>query len=404
MKAWADDEPKRIERAARWLLGVRAGFGDAARAILVARDAERRRPINWVLPGLALLYCLALTLFHRMSFESGSGGYSMMFRVFVFDYTLFLFAGLSGYNMARKWRSNADQVEELSLTPLPPASIGAIMGAGSCALWLRLYVTLMVVDYFTAYLDAQFAADALGDRGAGGIGYAILALVSIAFAPPALAWFHFEAARLAHWMFASHALPRISLLRAGLWNFVAMTMLVFLLSALGSAATGMALGFVAVAGMVLGGGGSGAESMMSSHTGWSLAAIPGLLMVAALKRALCTTYERRFQATWLLYQWWGAGESRQPSVYPPGFQKALPYWSLHYAAQEEEAADVPEKRRSATRRLEAMRERMKAAGERAAPPTADRNSGSPTRSPDPRSGPSHAPACEAASERSSGSP
>lgn len=407
MKPWTDDSPRFAERVARWLLGIHAGLGDAAKAVLVARQAEVRRPANWLVPGLGFAYALALLLYHRFAFDGNDAGLSMIFRIFVFDYTLFLFAGISGWNMARKWRANADQVEELSLTPLPPTSVAALMAAGGSALWLRAFVALAVVDLFSGYFDAQYIVDALGElrrAPAAGMVHAALGIVSMVAAPFLLQWFHFESARLAHWMFVSHALPRISLVRAGIVNFVGMSMIVVVLSGIGSIVTMLALSLLMLLDSAV--GVRGPTFVAGTHTGWSVAALPGLLAVIALKRVATNLYARSFVKTWLLYQWWGAGETRQPSNYPASFHRALAYWTTHFASQEEQLADVPERRRHATRRLAAMKRHFAEVGEAAGlpPSIGDRNSGSPARSPDPRSGPSRGPESAGASERSSGSP
>ncbi len=393
----------------RWrnrLLGVRAGFGDGRRAIEVARRAERRRMINWTIPVLGILFISALLLFHRLVFDSDSAGFGMMFRVFLFDYSLFVFGGISGYNMARKWRANADQVEELSLTPLSPAVLGVIMQAGLCSIWLTLLTGFCVVDIFTAYADADFILQSLRSESGPAVSRVpaiALGALSMLLTPVALAWFHFESVRLAHWMFVPHSMPRVSLLRAGVVNFITMSAIVVGFSAIGSMITGISVMIVAAVAAAFSSFHINPAQYFGAYSVWSIAAIPGLLLIACLKRLASSSYQKAFLSTWLLYQWWGAGESRQPGNYPLELRKAIPLWSLWYAAEEEEIQELPEPRRRATARLRAMRARALQAPVGQAV-TEGKSSDFPSRLPDPRSEPSHEAGFESASGRNSVSP
>src|SRR5690606_12084681 len=108
-----------------------------------------------------------------------------------------------------------------------------------------------------------------------------------------LAWFHFESIRLAHWMFAAHALPRVPLAKAGIANFLAMTGLVIGLSGLGSAMTGICFGLVALFlafAMMVTASGSGSEEIYFSYSVWMLASILGALVVLWLKRIITRQY------------------------------------------------------------------------------------------------------------------
>lgn len=408
----------RLHAISDFLLGIRPGFGYAARAVKVARDADLRGAINWALPVLGILFGLLLLAFHLVSIDTDN----MVFRVFVFDYMLFLFGGLSGWNMARRWRANPDQVEEISLTPLPPAAISCSMMAGPVAIWLRLFVLFAVIELATPFVHWRSYSDAINDFPGVpfAAGWGLFTLVAHVSSVVVLAWFHFESVRLAHWMFAIHALPRISLVGAGIRNFLAMTMIVLTLSAMGSMITGMVMLLVALVGMLLlaltqqgAVFDKGMELMWASYTTWALASVPGALMVLWLKRLLCRAYEKSFVQAWLQYQWWGAGESRQPSTYPPHFRHAFPLWTAYYGMEEEENSGEPAYRRINTKRyreaLERLRTQPLATVLPAPPParqplTAGSSSGSPSPGPDPRNAPSHDQASADGSARSSGSP
>ncbi len=353
----------RFERILYWILGVRRGFGDGRRVIAVAMAADWRSSLNWFIPVLGILFGLAMLLFHEITMDPDSAGFGMMFRIFIFDYSLFLFGGLSGWNMARRWRANADQIEELSLTPLSPSVIASMMSAGALAIWLFLFVLFGFVDLFTPIIHAKWIIE-MTEANDGSF-FLVLPVTTYAvlmglLGPFILAWFHFESIRLAHWMFAVHSLPRVSLLKAGIVNFIVMTTIVGTLSLLGSMVTGICLIVLGLIGEMLGQSVNSFEAF-SAYTVWGLAALPGALVVLFLKRALVRTYEGSFTRSWLMYQWWGAGESQQPGTYPASLYKAIPLWQAFYGMQEEEILEKPMSRRPQTRRYYALLERLKAA-------------------------------------------
>jgi len=353
---------KRVED---WLTGVRPGFGEGARIVQVARSAERRSGLNWAIPALAAVFFLCLLAYQKAEFGSLDGFGGMFFRIFVFDYSIFAFGLLSGWNMARRWRSNSDQVEELSLTPLTPTVAGTMMTAGPVGIWLAMIVGVGAVDLATPVAQAS----EIGRFQSGGAAAAILGLgafLSAGLTPLCLAWFHFESARLAHWMFVVHALPRVSLVRAGIANFIMMTIIVMGLSAVGCATTGVFWIVIAVipASVLSGMTGVSANAIQGSYVVWATSVIPSLLFIVWLKRVVARSYERQFVRAWLLYQWWGAGESTQPSSYPKHFQSALGVWALWLGMQEEEAAGLPPRRRRHTQVYHALQARRGQAADR----------------------------------------
>ncbi|MBI5153747.1 hypothetical protein HZA57_00785 [Candidatus Poribacteria bacterium] len=386
----------------RWLdrlCGVRPGFGDGARVIAVAREADFRHRPNWGIPMLAGLFALFLLATLKLAFEEDSSIGGMMFRVFVFDYSLFLFGGLSGWNVARRWRANSDHVEEISLTPLPPSVIGNVMSAGVIRIWLRVLALFCLIDLLTPIpqMRALFLVPDFGSSRVSGTGFLGLALLygfAALLVPPVMAWFHFESIRLAHWMFSIHSLPRVSLAKAGIHNFLLMTMIVGLLSALGSMVTVFVAMLLTALGAVISLGGIPADRLIESYSVWGLGAIPGALAVVALKRLMSRHYERSFSRAWLLYQWWGAGERTQPSTYPRQFYTELAAWGAYYGMREEEEAGVP----PALRKWE-PRYRVLACD--TGPATSDSNSDSPFQSPDQHSGHAHDQASASGKARSS---
>ncbi|MEQ8819116.1 MAG: hypothetical protein RLY93_02650 [Sumerlaeia bacterium] len=334
-----------------WLIGLRKGFGGSRRVIEVARDADMRSGLSWALPILGFLF--ALILMGAMKFygeESGGFGWAL-FRIFVFDYTLFLFGGLSGWNMARRWRSNPDQCEELSLTPLPPSVIGSLFSGGLISIWLVLMVFYFLIDFATPIIQLK-----QWTWTGGSPAYLVLSALSATLVPVVLAWFHFESIRLGHWMFAIHAIPKVSLLGAGIRNFLMMTMYVVLLSGAGSIITlvlAIVLGLMAEATTNANG------AIFGSYSLWISCSTAGALAVIWLKRLLTRGYESQFVRAWLQYQWWGAGERSQPRRYPAHFRPQLSLWQAFYAMKEEDEIDAKPHRRFYTRRYYAIMDNIK---------------------------------------------
>lgn len=340
----------RILRIWDWLIGIRRGFGDGMRVIRFAQAAHLRRPINWFLPILCVILLGLLLVFHEMTVSESSGIGGMMFRVFIFDYLFFFFGLLSGWNMARKWRENSDEVEELSLTPLSPVVVASTLCVGPVTIWLILTAAFCLLDLALPLVQMQYILGFSTNRPFGLTATLVVLSMSAVLVPPVLAWFHFESARLAHWMFAVHALPKVSLFRAAVGNFFLMTMIVLGLSAFGSMVTGFVAMLLSILLEIFRGSG------FESYSVWGLGSIAGALAVIWLKRLCVKTYQSMFMHSWLKYQWWGAGESRQPKLYPPSFNASIVLWQSYYGMMEEIEADKPLRRRYWTRRYYLIRQ------------------------------------------------
>jgi hypothetical protein len=231
-----------------------------------------------------------------------------------------------------------------------------MMVAGPCAVWLRVILMFALVELLLpipillelSRLSGEVPAAAM----AGLVTFSLVVAVAL---PLAFAWFHYESVHLAHWIMVVHAMPKVSLLSAGISGFLMMTVIVLCLSALGSAATTILVGVLAAAGSVLLAAIDGPGVGAISYAGVALASLPALLVVAWLKRVCTQGFERRFTQAWLLYQWWGAGERQQPRVYPHEFRRRLPLWQAWVEAQEEEVVlcggTGPARRRRRARRL-----------------------------------------------------
>ena len=334
-----------LRRLEARLIGIRRGFGEERRVIDVARDAELRCGSNWVLPGLCAGVFILLLAWHKWILSPNGGTAAMIGRIFLFDYLIFMLGGLSGWNMARRWRGSANTVEELSLTSLNPGVVGHVFMAGSLGIWLRL---LLIVLLFDAVTPVIYITELAGFSSVTAIGLMpLFILVSVV-----LTWFHYESIHLAHWMFAIHALPRISLWKAAITNFALMMVIVGLLSAAGSMLTGFLSMFFAVFLGAVSAGQQSPDFWIASYTAWAIGCVPGAILVAWLKRLLCRSYENRFLRGWLLFQWWGAGESRQPGNYPLFYHLHLSLWVAYFGMLEEGNADLPGHRRRFTRRYQ----------------------------------------------------
>lgn len=340
----------------------------------VARDSEVRSFLAWAIPALGALFGLAMLALFKMTNSADSSILGMMARIFLFDYILFLFGGLSGYAMARRWRGNPEHVEELSLAPVSPSLIGHSLMSGQVAVWAACFALFFLVDLLTPFgflMSLELFAAQEHDpilRTA----FFVLSLTTHVLLCWVLAWFHFESVRLAHWMFAIHSLPKVSLVRAGITNFFVIALIVLVLSAIGSAITGGMAFFGLIAfGLLEAVGALSGFTLFSFYLVWGFLSIPGLIVVILFKRGLCRSYERAFVRAWLLYQWWGAGERTQPRDYPQRFRRMIPAWTVWHAAVEEDVAEVPLHRRRALQRYQRMTGQLPSMGKAvtiAAPP------------------------------------
>lgn len=341
-------------RFVRHAYGISARLGDGGRLVECAAAMGPRGAASWALPGLGGLFALGLLVvwwLDPMAMFGDSGFGRMTYRVFVFDYALFCFGLVSGLGMARRWRSNAEQVEELSLAPVLPGVVSRMMMAGPCSVWLRVLLLLAAIEMGAPVVllgeASRFAEGA--SPGHAALAWALAGLAAVAI-PLCFAWFHYESIRLAHAMMVVHALPKVSLLRAGAVGFVEMTVLVVAISLLGSGATGLVFFAVWAAVSAASWGTIDGDSVIV----WGLASCAGAMLAALMKASLAEGYHKAFVRRWLLYQWWGAGERWQPREYPSAFHQRLPLWSAWIGAQEEENAGVDPRRRVAARRYERM--------------------------------------------------
>ena len=350
-----------------WLLGIRKGFGEEADLLRVAAEADSRIRSTRVIP---LVVFIVFALFHTLlcfgsnQVDDGFGASNsfgwMLFRVFVFDYTIFILAAISGLETCRRWRTNTSRVEELSLTPLMPSVMGKSLFVGNLKWWLLICIGFAVVEWLTPLMLFTTAAYELGRLNLPNMmDSALLGLLLISWfvGPIVYAFFHYESAHLAHWMFMQYALPRTKLSNVAILNFLMINIIVLMLSGLGSFLT--FLGFMVVMicfGILQGlfGEGFPAEDLFGNYAFWYLASIPSALLIALLKRLITKDFELRFVRAWLMYQWWGAGELQQPGIYPTNFRLALPFWILHFRSQEEILRGVPPHRQRFTPRYKKL--------------------------------------------------
>lgn len=334
-----------------YLLGDRRRLGDDWAVVEHLAATQPRARINWALPVLATLLAFAMMVFHWTWATASWGAGGMMFRIFVIDYTLFFFGLLSGYDMARRWRTTPEMIEELSLTPLPPAAVASALVAAPCAVWWRVLAGLALVEcllpvpHFAWVLEGAWSSG--GGNSLQATTHVLLLVLSIGSAlvlPWVLAWFHYESVRLAHWMFAVHAIPRVSLVGAGISNFIAMSFAVVLLSGIGSAVTGTLWMVILAVLMAIAAAlqdSTAVENMFGLYSVWGLSAIAGAVAVAFIKRGVARLYVDAFTRSWLLYTWWGAAERTQPTIYPMSMRGRLPTWEAYYGMVAEQNANVP---------------------------------------------------------------
>lgn len=140
-----------------------------------------------------------------------------------------------------------------------------------------------------------------------------------------LVWFHLETLRISYWMFAIPSLSQIDLRAKAIANLLVTGVYVFLLTAAGSMVTGL-IGLV-FSGILEALTSSAPPSTMSSFTsGFFLAAIPGLLVIIYFKRYIVQLYEFAFWRTYMLYCWYGAGETVHPMTYPVSLHQHIGPW------------------------------------------------------------------------------
>jgi hypothetical protein len=217
------------------------------------------------------------------------------------------------------------------------------------AIWLVITVALGVVDALTPVGALQGPHPGLLRL----LLHAVPTVLATLLVAVPMTWYHFESARLAHWMFVVHALPRGAGPLATLANLIVIVAMVWTLWSIGMTLAVFAVLPVAIVQDILGRSVAGMDATLL------LAPWPGLVVVAAIKRAICRLYERAFVRAWLLRQWGGIGE-RNPAPPPRHHLDILPFWEAYYASQEEERANVPLQRRRASRHFAAICQRIAA--------------------------------------------
>lgn len=344
------------------LQGVRPGFGDGAASILLMRRAGLRNQLNWVLPILAVFLGAVLVIWPEAAMEPDSAFGLPLIRILTLDFLFFVLGGVSGWNMIRTWRDNPNQVEELSLTPLPPVIVAASFFSGPLAVWMMVLGVFHLVELVLPISPVRtylFMIDNSEASAYSANASLLVGMVAHVGSTLALAWVHFESVRLAHWLFAEHAVPRIKLAQAAGINAIVVFVVVGFLLSLGSFLTGILAIILALFAEGWSSGGRSEFSALAYPYLWEMAAIPALLIAAWFKRLMCRFYERTFVRNWLLYQWSGAGESQQPKRYPPHLKRIVPFWETYYGMLEEQNAGVPPHRQRQTERYHQFLERLR---------------------------------------------
>ncbi len=328
----------------RWtenfLFGVRPGFGTGRRAIRLANAASARRAINWILPGsMGVFLLIAITAF-SLNTISQLGMPYLSGRIILFDYLVFFFGWIGGWNMASRWRGRQNMIEDLVITSLRPPVIGNLLFAGSLGVWIRVLFVIALADTFLVSLglpDNYSASFGRTDTG-GQMIYLAITFPLVLIMNFVLAWFHLETLRIAYWMFATAALPRIDLRQKAIANLFLIIAYVTLLTGMGVAISGM-IGLFGSAFLMIPATQAGANpNPFGVHLTWVVAAIIGLLIVGFFKRMITRMYEQAFTKSFLLFTWWGAGEQAHPMNYPPSLTSQLNRWIAYLRFEETQKA------------------------------------------------------------------
>lgn len=333
-----------------WLFGIWSASPERLRLAELCTITAKRTKAAWVIPGAAILLASIVLLFYHMGTDRhGDHGMAFMIgRVFVFDYLIFLLAWVSGYGMARRWRTSQEMVEELTLSSIRPQSLSVAFVIGSLVPWMWLLGVFLVVEVLLFFVgDLVTLASPGGDFQGSAARAAPVALTNTLIRLPVLvvfAWFHFATVRLAHSMFALGALPKVQLRRLAITNLVTITMLVVFLSGVGSVATTMAAVVVMVPLAT-----TGSSSFETELDVWMFGCIPGMLLVIVLKNLIASRYLVTFQRQWVMFQWWGAAEIEHPASYPPAYYPAADLWIAYGAAMDEAEAGTRTHHRPKTR-------------------------------------------------------
>lgn len=320
------------------VIGTRREFGDGVAAMEHATTAALRQRRNWTLPLLLGGCIMGGILVPVNLFSTGIGFGHVIFRIIPLDYLMFLFGWLCAWNAATRWRQNQEFVEALVVTPLRPRVVGNLLLAGAMSVWARLLAFLACLEIVTFLVSSTmsgmwYSTKFVWSDFLSSAAWTILQLPVVIPFYLVLAWFHLETIRIAYWMFAVAALPRVSLRRRALLNFFLIPLYVTLLTGIGSIITGLAaIPTMLAAGII--GSVIGTLPNPGAHIVWMLAAIPGLLLVGYIKREVARLYEKEFEASYLLFTWWGAGETEHPAIYPRELQKSLGSWQMFLRKEE----------------------------------------------------------------------
>ena len=320
----------------RLVMGTRSGFGEGNQAIRLASAAALRRKANWFLPGgMGLLLLIVVIAANLYSNENPGGWQGIGFffmRVVVVDYLVFFFGWICGWNAAARWRREQSFIEEMVMTNLRPGVVGNLLFAGGLSVWSRVLAIVMIADVVLLLVTPMRLAP--GPLQAD-LAFQLFSLVMSIPVFVAMVWFHLETLRIAYWMFAIAALPKLNLLNRAIFNFFVIPLYVFLLTAIGSMVTGiLGLIFSGLAMVVAGGSKGGVHDPFSSHVGWALGTLPSLLLIALIKRVIASQYELSFWRSYLLYVWYGAGEKVHPLIYPLHMFQQLATWVGFLQAEE----------------------------------------------------------------------
>lgn len=329
-----------VSRLEDMLHGNRKGFGHGRQVIRLADAAAARRGMNWVLPGLLGLLIGSIALFFGIKMTDMGGFPYMMLRIIVVDYLVFFFGWICAWNAASRWRNNQSFIEELVVTNLRPAIVGNLLFAGSMGVWIRLLGVIMLLDL--AMISFHSPGLGLPDAGSD-LASALGAIIGFVLCIPCfvlLAWFHLETLRIAYWMFAVAALPQVKLMHRAVVNLFLICLYVTVLTGIGSMVTGL-LGLIGGAAFTLmtgspTGGGPGTNPF-APMLPWALASIPGLLVVGFLKRQIVTLYEMSFWRAYILFCWFGAGETEHPRFYSEELTQHVGPWIRFLREEENEA-------------------------------------------------------------------
>ncbi len=299
--------------------------------------------MSWVLPILLMATFVAG---QALLYASNSGTLGMLFlaaRVIFFDYLVFFFGWLAGWNIASRWRRDPTLIEELSITNLRPSVVGSILFAGSLNVWWRLLLLASFIDLalLALFVIAGVYTPPVGLTMEQRAVWAATALATLVPFFLLLAWFHLESLRIAFWMFASAALPRLNLRNRALFNLIAIPFYVTTLTFAGMAVTGapgLILAAFFMAGMQASIGGNPAFNPFQVTSVWAVTAVMAMLLVGLAKRALARAYEDDFWKNYLLYGWWGAGETQHPVSYPVHMRRLVVPWRQYLRAEERTVA------------------------------------------------------------------